>query len=210
MTTDRDPALQLAIDAMVVPGIVVDHRIIADGDETALLPEERGAFAHSVTKVQRASGAARKVARGLLLQFGQPSAPLVKSASGAPRWPAGFVGSLAHDAGIAMAALARQSDFGGIGVDVEPAEPLNAELLSIVATERERQEAVGERLRGRVLFVVKEAVYKAVHPLDGQFLEHHDVEVDVLRGIASVRGGRLVPFRYCVATHIVALAYVAG
>ena len=39
------PPLQRAIDAISVPGIGVDHRLIADGDELALLPEELDAFA---------------------------------------------------------------------------------------------------------------------------------------------------------------------
>ena len=43
---------------MSVPGILVDHRLIADGDELALLPAEAAAFAGSVLKVRRASGAA--------------------------------------------------------------------------------------------------------------------------------------------------------
>ena len=57
------PMLQRAIDAMPVPGISIEHRVISDGDELALLPDEFGAFATSVIKVQRASGAARIVAR---------------------------------------------------------------------------------------------------------------------------------------------------
>ena len=61
----KDPVLQRAIDAMAVPGILVEHRIIASGDEFALLAEERDAFTTSVTKVRRASGAARIVARDL-------------------------------------------------------------------------------------------------------------------------------------------------
>ena len=40
--------LARAIEAMSVPGILVDHRLIADGDELALLPAEMAAFAGSV------------------------------------------------------------------------------------------------------------------------------------------------------------------
>jgi 4'-phosphopantetheinyl transferase EntD len=58
------------------------------------------------------------------------------------------------------------------------------------------------------LFAVKEAVYKAVFPLDGTFLEHHDVEVDAAASRAVVRGGRMVSIRYSVTTSIVALAFV--
>jgi 4'-phosphopantetheinyl transferase EntD len=61
-----------------------------------------------------------------------------------------------------------------------------------------------------VLFTVKEAVYKAVHPLDGIFLDHHDVEVSLGAGTASIRGSRIVPFRYGVGERIVALAFIAA
>ena len=101
-----NPALQRAIDAMAVPGILVDHRLIADGDELALLPEEMAAFAGSVIKVRRASGAARIVARKLLSRFGHAPRAIPKSTAGMPVWPDGIVGSLAHDAEVAIAAMA--------------------------------------------------------------------------------------------------------
>jgi 4'-phosphopantetheinyl transferase EntD len=92
MTTAKDPLLQQMIDAMAVPGILVAHRVISPGDEFALLPEEFGAFATSVVKVQRASGAARIAARELLSQLGQAQRAVPKSASGMPTWPEGIVG----------------------------------------------------------------------------------------------------------------------
>src|SRR6478752_2835073 len=98
------PSLQDAIETMSVPGISIGHRMIADGDELALLPEEMAAFAGSVIKVRRASGAARLVARSLLSSFGKPAQAIPKSTGGMPLWPEGIVGSLAHDSAIAIAA----------------------------------------------------------------------------------------------------------
>ena len=193
---------------MAVSGILVDHRLIADGDELALLPDEILAFAGSVIKVRRASGAARIVARQLLSRFGQAPRAIPKSTAGMPVWPDGIVGSLAHDARIAVAAMAQQHEFLSVGVDVEPAEPLAADLLDIVATPKERQTIQDDPLRGRLLFSVKEAIYKAVYPLDRTFLDHHDVEVSLSAGTAEVRNGRGVSFRYCVAPHIVVLAFI--
>lgn len=207
-TNATSQPLQRAIDAMTVPGIVVEHRLIADGDELALLPEEMAAFSASVIKVRRASGAARIVARNLLTRFGQPPCAIRKSVAGMPIWPRGIVGSLAHDSEVALAAMAAQRDFLSVGIDVEPAEPLEAELLEIVATAKERESIVGEPCHGRLLFSVKEAIYKAVYPLDGTFLDHHDVEVSLPDRAAAIRGGRTVRFRYCVAPRIVALAFI--
>jgi 4'-phosphopantetheinyl transferase EntD len=206
--TAKNTALQRAIDKIAVPGILVDHRVIASGDEFALLPEEYSAFATSVTKVQRASGAARIVARDLLRRFGQTQRAVTKTASGAPVWPNGLVGSLAHDAEIAVAAVAKRCNFLGLGVDVEPAEILDPDLLGFIATANERAKIQSDPRGGRLLFSVKEAVYKAVFPIDGIFLDHLDVEVSLEGGTARVGNERIVNFRYCIATHIVALAYI--
>src|SRR5215472_8802393 len=119
-----DPTLQSAINALSFPGIVIGHRLISPGDEDALLPEEAAAFASSVVKVRRASGAARIVARQLLRQLGQPECALPRASGGATAWPAGIIGSLAHDSRVAVAAVAMRRDVDAIGIDVEPAESL--------------------------------------------------------------------------------------
>ncbi|MCX7312533.1 MAG: 4'-phosphopantetheinyl transferase superfamily protein [Hyphomicrobiales bacterium] len=201
-------SLARAVDAVSIPGIVVEHRLIADGDERALLPEEMPAFAASVTKVRRASGAARIVARQLLARFGQPPQAIPRGTAGMPLWPTGIVGSMAHDDTVAVAAMAARRDFLSVGVDVEPAEPLEPGLLDIVATANERQWAKDDPLAGRLLFAIKEAIYKAVYPLDRIFLDHHDVEVNLTDGTAVVRQGRVVRFRHCAATHMVVLAFI--
>lgn len=210
MTTAKNPLLQRSIDSLAVPGILVDHRLISPGDELALLPDELDAFAASVVKVRRASGAARIIARELLLRLGQIQRAVPKSASGMPIWPDGIVGSLAHDSQVAVAAMALRRDFFSLGIDVEPAELLDPDLLNLIATARERQSIEDDPYRGRLLFAVKEAVYKAVYPLDRAFLDHHDVEVYLAAGTAMVRNGRVVSFRYCVSTHIVVLAFISA
>lgn len=203
------PALQAAIEALALPGISIDHRLIEQGDDQALLAGEREPFEASVMKVRRASGAARTVARELLRAFGHVSPVIPKAASGMPVWPAGVVGSLAHDFEVAVAAVAANRDFQSLGIDIEPEAPLDPDLLDLVATSRERQQIDFDLGRARLLFVIKEAVYKAVFPLTGEFLEHHDVEVNVATKTASVRGGRTVSFRHCAAGHFVAIAFVA-
>ena len=212
MTTARNPLLQSALDEIALPRVAIDHRIIAEGDEQALLAEERSAFATSVTKVQRASGAARIVARELMRRAGVAPLPVVKSTGGMPIWPDGIVGSLAHDATVAVAALARRADYLSVGVDIEPAEPLASDLLEMVATPTERAATHNApfqgQLQGRLLFSIKEAVYKAAYPLDRVFLDHHDVEVDLAARTAAIRGGRTVPFVYGHTSHIVVLAFI--
>ncbi len=208
--TRRDTQLQTAIDGFRLPGILIDHRLVSAGDELALLPEENAAFANSVVKVRRASGAARIVARELLSRLGHVCCSLRKSESGATIWPDGVTGSLAHDSRVALAAIARRDRMDALGIDIEPAEFLPPDLLDIVATPQERQMIGNDLLAARLLFVVKEAVYKAVHPLDRKFLEHKDVEVDLSAHVAYVRNARVVDFRYRISTHMVAVAFLAA
>lgn len=59
-----------------------------------------------------------------------------------------------------------------------------------------------------MLFVAKEAVYKAVYPLDQTFLDHHDVQISFAERKAVVRNGRVVELRFCIAAHLVALAFL--
>src|SRR5262245_42793783 len=164
MIVTVDPSLQSAIDALAFPGIVIGHRLISPGDEDALLLDDAPAFASSVVKVRRASGAARIVARQLLKRLGQPECALPRTSGGAPAWPAGVVGSLAHDSRVAVAAAGMGRDVGAIGIDVEPAEALPSELLDLVATPQERLTLGDDLYHGRMLFVAKEAVYKAGYP----------------------------------------------
>jgi 4'-phosphopantetheinyl transferase EntD len=210
MIVTADPSFQSAIDALACPGIVIGHRLISPGDEHALWPQEAPAFASSVVKVRRASGAARIVARQLLTRLGCPECALPKAPSGAPIWPASVIGSLAHDSRVAVAAVGMRRDIGAVGIDVEPAEILPAELLDMVATPQERLKIGNDPYHGHLLFVAKEAVYKAVYPLDQMFLDHHDVEINFADRKAIVCNGRVVELRFCISTHLVALAFLPG
>ena len=86
-----------------------------------------------------------------------------------------------------MAAVARASAIRSVGIDVEPPLPLPEDLLDMIATANERRELKGDLVSARLLFCMKEAVYKATHPIDGVFLEHHDVEVRLTDSVALTK-----------------------
>jgi 4'-phosphopantetheinyl transferase EntD len=208
MSNHIDETLQLCLRTLAPTGILIDHRLIAVGDEHAILPEEAAAFEGSVVSVRRASGAARMVARALLARIGSAENVLLKSRTGAPIWPKGIVGSLAHDSHVAIAAVSTVDQVSALGIDIEPAETLPGDLLPLIATPHERDQIEFDPYRGRLLFTAKEAVYKALHPIDNVFLEHHDVEVDFVSRKATVRNAQIVELRFCVSTHLVALAFL--
>ncbi len=175
-------------------GALVAARRIRPGDEAGFAGGRPGARIEGL----RASGAARIAARALLDELGaDPSAPLPRSASGAPLWPAGVIGSLAHDQVFALAAAARRGRFVGLGVDIEPAEPLPEDVVDLVLGDSERRRTRGDGVAQRLVFVAKEAVYKAIHPMDGTPLDFPDIEVRFAEGTAALRDGRrlrLFPF----------------
>jgi len=58
------------------------------------------------------------------------------------------------------------------------------------------------------LFAAKEAVYKAVHPSDGIFLDYRDVEIDLESGTGRTSYGKIVRVGVVAsADHVIALAY---
>ena len=205
------PPREAGIAGLAPRGVLLDLTDMAVGDEHALLPGEAASFDHADVMVRRQSGAARGLARRLLAVLGARHAMIGRSPSRAPIWPSGFVGSLAHDASSAAAAVARRSDIVALGIDMEPNELLPAQIAGCVATPTERRRHAPAVLASRALFVAKEAVFKAVYPLDGVFLDFTDIEVDLMHGVAETATGRSV--RIAVASsrrHIVALAHIAA
>lgn len=187
------------------PALVIGCRPLRSGDELALFPVELEPLANATVMVRRASGSARIVARALLRDLGCSGPELPRTANGAPRWPNGFVGSIAHDSEFAVTAVAPASVVASVGIDIEPARPAPAELMEMVATPAEREQLRGDLIALRLLFCIKEAVYKATNPLDRIFLEHHDVEVDLATLTARTTSGFFLRVRTVRQPRLVAL-----
>ncbi|TGW05722.1 4'-phosphopantetheinyl transferase superfamily protein, partial [Mesorhizobium sp. M2D.F.Ca.ET.145.01.1.1] len=183
MTPSVDPseeiALARAMAAMAPAGVRTGCRIIREGDETHLLSAEAGSIPARQPAMRRASGAARWIAHRLLADAGFDGFALLRTPSGAPAWPQGITGSLAHDDDMAVAAVAPVAGIGSLGIDVEPALPLPDEISALVAMPADRTGTADRQLAGRVLFAAKEAVYKAAYPLDREVLGYEDIVVDL-------------------------------
>lgn len=192
--------------AMAPMGVRVGCRLIRQGDEAHLLPDEARSLPARQPAMRRASGAARWIAHGLLAELGIDDFAVLRTSSGAPAWPDGMTGSLAHDDEMAVAAMAPLSRIGSLGIDVEPAIPLPPDILALVATAADKMDAADRHLAGRILFSAKEAVYKSVFPLDREVLGYEDITVDLSAGRAITSTGRRASLIYCVAPRIVVLA----
>lgn len=202
-----DPLLAQALETLRAPGLLLGHRIITPGDEHALSPAERAGREKATLKVLRQSGAVRILARQLLEQLGLPDAELPRLPNGAPRWPDGVAGSLAHDRDVAVAAVMCSDGSSFVGIDVEPAEPLPPKVMEEISTPGEQRRYDPDLLQSRILFCAKEAVYKAFNSKTGEFLGFQDVDIDLNSGEAVLKDGRHMSVGIVTHPRIVVLAH---
>ncbi|MFF9018136.1 4'-phosphopantetheinyl transferase [Streptomyces sp. NPDC014870] len=150
-----------------------------------LHPEEEQLIALAVDVRRREFTTTRACARKALAGLGVPSVPILPGRRGAPRWPAGVVGSMTHCDGYRAAAVARADRTLTIGIDAEPNEPLPDGVLEAVAFPEESS-AVHALARvntavcwDRLLFSAKESVYKAWFPLTERFIGFEEATIDL-------------------------------
>jgi 4'-phosphopantetheinyl transferase EntD len=148
-----------------------------------LHPEERLQVRGAVTQRVREFAAGRACARAALAQLGFPSVTLLSRDDRLPIWPAGITGSITHTLNYCAAAIVPTSVARSIGLDAEPNEPLDSELISYVCSPEElswlRHNAPEEehgRL-ARLVFSAKEAVFKSQFPITYRYLEFSEVQV---------------------------------
>lgn len=161
-----------------------------DVPETSLFPLEQEYVMNAVEKRRREFATGRACAREALGQLGLPPRPLPVGRSGAPEWPAEVVGSITHCAGYRASAVARRADFATLGIDAEPNEAVRSELLPDIALPGEIESLRATAATSpdvhwdKLLFCIKEAVYKAWFPLAGRWLGFEDaiVDIDAKRG----------------------------
>src|SRR4051812_13287905 len=98
-----DGILSRRLDELLPIGAFGAVRRIGINDDQLLSPAESACIGPVVVARRRASGTARMLARSLLSSISKPIADIYRAPSGAPIWPAGAVGSLAHDELVAAA-----------------------------------------------------------------------------------------------------------
>jgi 4'-phosphopantetheinyl transferase EntD len=195
----RSPKLERLFPASVV---VIETRL--PGDPTDLLPSEAHYVVRARPKRIQEFAAGRSCARMALAEFGLRGFALRAADDRQPLWPDGFVGSITHTTGMCAAAVAARHQFLAVGLDSEvvgaPTADIwsticRAEELAWVATlpSSERPAAV------TLLFSTKEAFYKCQYPLVGEWLDFHDLHIDVLswgeeEGAFTVRATRRLQF----------------
>jgi 4'-phosphopantetheinyl transferase EntD len=146
-----------------------------------LLPEELPLVAAAVDKRRLEFGRGRQCARAALRRLGVADGPLLSGNHREPLWPEGVVGSITHTHGLCLAAVAWQRSYAGVGIDVEPAEPLSLAIAERIATEAEMNalESMPPLLAARLIFSAKEAFYKCQFYRSRKFLGFFDVSIEL-------------------------------
>ncbi|MET9341900.1 4'-phosphopantetheinyl transferase superfamily protein [Nonomuraea sp. NPDC003804] len=169
----------------ILPAAVVAVEAFDDDPDARLFPEEEAVVARAVAKRREEFATVRGCARKALAELGLPPLPILPGERGAPIWPPGVVGSMSHCLGYRVCALARERDIETVGVDAEPNAALPKRVLDAVSDAAERARiAVLEAARpevawDRLLFCVKEAVYKAWFPLTRRWLAFSQASVSI-------------------------------
>ncbi len=156
-----------ALRAIVPSSVRTGVRAIDAADEATLWPSEQAAVAAAVRsrRIEFATG------RALLRELLGIDAEIPVRPDRRPEFPDGIVGTLAHDQDIAIAATAAATSCRALGIDIEPTTELERDLVPVICRPEERH------LDAHLVFVLKEAAYKAWSSLGGRMLEHRDVSV---------------------------------
>ncbi|MFF3333564.1 4'-phosphopantetheinyl transferase [Streptomyces sp. NPDC002888] len=155
----------------LLPAPVAVAEAFDDTRPAPLLGAEAELVSRAVDSRRREFATVRRCAREALAELGVGPLPVLTGERGAPRWPEGIVGSMTHCDGYRAAAVARTPGVRSVGIDAEPHLPLPEGVFDSIALPSERRRA-GD-MQGmepevhwdRLLFSMKECVYKAWFPL---------------------------------------------
>ena len=171
--TDRDADTLLA--SLFPPGTGVFYSS-ALPTHAKLLPAETGCTHDMVEKRRREFTHGRYCARQAMQKLELPVSPILKSPDRAPIWPGSICGSISHSGETAAAIIAYRSEIAGIGLDIESAEPLTPEIAQMICRPGEQSPNQNGK-HAKLLFSIKEAVYKCIYPLIHCFVDFQEMQI---------------------------------
>jgi 4'-phosphopantetheinyl transferase EntD len=164
---DADAELDVALRVLTPADLTAGRRWVSAADLARLTEDEAEQIRHAVPRRRQEFASGRVLLRELLGR----DVPIPVAVDRSPVLPPGFCGSLAHDDDVVVAAVSAVPSVLSIGIDVEPATPLEADVGALVL----RPDEPG--IDAHLAFTMKEAAYKAWSGLGGPMLDHHDVRL---------------------------------
>lgn len=155
----------------------------------------------------------RHCARSALDLLGLPQHPIPRGKDREPVWPHNITGSISHTGNVAAAVVANKTLIDSLGLDIEFADPLEENLIQLIC--RPDEQVNGDPAKAKLLFSIKESIYKCLFPTAREFLDFQQVRVQISEGGQNFRAHCDSPHygeallarlqgRYCIADGIIA------
>jgi len=179
---------------------------VASSEDSVLYGEEKELTQNLNAKVRELFCMGRHAAHLGLQLLGSKNLEIKRGPKREPIWPKGFVGSIAHTEGLAIAAVAKRELVVGLGVDVELCSrdfrmPLEEKVASPLEQKWILEKPEFKRERLLALCSAKEAVFKAFYPLEQVYLNFLDAELKVsqrgFQGVLRKSAGADWPVGFC-------------
>ena len=162
----------------ILPSEVSSYEVHGEFESKPIWPEESVFIKGAVEKRVKEFATGRFCARIALSRLGLPPGPIPVGPNREPQWPVGIAGSITHCKNYCSAAVVRIGGIVSIGIDAEIDEPIPLDVLSLISNPSEIA-AINELSAGthwdKLLYSVKESVFKALFPLTAQWLDFTDV-----------------------------------
>lgn len=135
-----------------------------------LLGNEPQLLDGAVSRRQHEIIGGRVLARRAMVELGYPAQAVGQQPNGAPIWPSGLCGSIAHSHVDVVVALASSAEIRSVGIDIDDGRNLGAAIHQAGRPE-EVQALLAHPLAGdnegaaRLLFSAKEALFKCQSPV---------------------------------------------
>ncbi|MBM7442715.1 4'-phosphopantetheinyl transferase [Streptomyces sp. HB132] len=172
------------IEKLLPPSVAVAETY-GDPPHAPFLHGELEVVSGAVEGRRREFAAVRWCARRALADLGIGPAAILPGERGSPVWPDGVVGSMTHCDGYRGAAVGQVPGVLALGIDAEPHLPLPEGVLNITALPAEQRRITDmgglapEICWDRLLFSMKEAVYKAWFPLTRRWLGFEQADITI-------------------------------
>jgi 4'-phosphopantetheinyl transferase EntD len=194
---------------ILVPGIF-GAEMQDVGQELYPFPAEEMLMETWGQKRRRDFALGRACARAALSKLGYDDVAIGRDKNGAPLWPQGVVGSIAHTTGYGVALVARLGQFSGVGVDAERMGGVTQNLWPRLFDAQECDhliglEAEGQKRAATLFFSAKEASHKAWGIKSA--LVFRDIHIAPRGdGFAATRGSESLEGRYAVEGDLILTA----
>ena len=125
----------------------------------------------------------RRCAHIAMKEARYPNLPIFRDIDRAPIWPLTMIGSISHGAGIAAAIVSKhRTNLLGMGIDIEDlSREIRTNITRHTLTEWEIEKWTRSKaemtLEARIIFSIKETIYKCFYPIERIYLGFHDAEI---------------------------------